>query len=147
MRSFVRRVSIAVGAVVVGLTLLPAPAQATTRCVTLENARMCVDTYWPVGSAYYHGKASVRDVAGGPNLAVKVTRILLQHYTGSRWVTVRAANDYDGWHSTTDTGLTQRIRPCNKTNPVFRTVATFEWRGGQAGSRTLVGGVHGHSCG
>ncbi len=138
---------VAATALMVGAGVLSAPgASASTTCRTIEGAKMCVNVIWPVDSNKYYGKGWIQDVAGGPNLSVAVSNIRLQNYNGSRWVTVRTLSDFDGWAGTSDTGTTSSVNPCNYRNPVFRTVASFTWKGGQSGSKTLATISHGHTC-
>ena len=121
-------------------------ASAGTMCKTVEGARACASVVWPVGSDIYYGRATATDLDGGPNLSVAVRDIRLQHYTGTRWVTVRSVNEYDGWFAAKDTGTTGTLKPCSYRNPVFRTVATVSWKGGQSGSTTITSRGHIHNC-
>lgn len=122
-------------------------ASAATSCQRVEGARLCVTVVWPVGSNSYSARGTITDLAGGPNLSVAVTNVKLQRYDGTGgWKTVRETYDYDGWDGKADSGSTTSVNPCKHPHSSYRTVATFHWRGGQSGTKTIAGIPHGHTC-
>lgn len=133
----------AVGALVTaafGTSVLFTPASASAdsewECHGTAVKR-CATVWWDQSAGTYKARAKITDVAGGGSYQVKVTDVTLQRFDGTRWVTVRHADDHDGWHGTEDLAGTSTVEPCATwPNQSYGVVATFNWRGASSGQET-----------
>lgn len=131
-------VGAALGASIV-FTPSSASAASEWECYGTQVKR-CATVWWDHTAHTYRARAKITDVDGGSSYQVKVTNVKLQNYgntaDGWAWVTVRSAKDYDGWHDTEDLAATVTVDPCDWSNPSFRVVATFSWKGASSGEKT-----------
>ncbi|CCK29432.1 putative secreted protein [Streptomyces davaonensis JCM 4913] len=110
--------------------------------------KRCAVVYWDRTNDTYKARAKIVDVEGGRSYQVKVTNVKLRRFNGEGWITVRSADDYDGWHDTQDTAGTSAVDPCRWPTNSFGAVATFSWRGASTGQETWSPDTAwGHACG
>lgn len=109
--------------------------------------KRCAAVYWDRTADTYAARAKIIDVAGGGSYQVKVTNVKLRRFNGDGFITVRSADDYDGWHDTQDSAGTTAVDPCRWPTNSFVVVATFNWRGASAGQETWKPNMSwGHAC-
>ncbi len=126
-------VAAALGASIV-FTPSSASADSEWECYGTQVKR-CATVWWDEAASTYQARAKITDVAGGGSYQVKVIDVKLQRYNGSENVTVRSADDHDGWHGTEDLAVTTTVNPCN-WDQSFSVVATFSWKGASSGEKT-----------
>lgn len=97
-----------------------------------KEVRRCATVSWDNASKTFRAKAKITDVAGGGDYQVKVTDVKLERYPAGKRVTMRTAQDYDGWHGTGDSATTGSINACKYPHDSYRVVATFSWKKGKA---------------
>ncbi len=98
----------------------------------------CATVWWDQTTDTFEARAMITDVAGGGSFEVTVTDVQLQRTDGSNpgFVTLRSADDHDGWHDTEDSAATSAVDPCNFPRQSYSVVATFRWRGADSGEKT-----------
>ena len=127
-----------VGALVAGtlgasIVLTPASASAESAWECYGTAvKRCAAVWWDETADTYRARAKITDVAGGAAYQVKVTNVKLERYPAGKRVTMRTAQDYDGWHGTGDSATTSSINACKYPHDSYRVVATFSWKKGKA---------------
>ncbi|MFD3839775.1 hypothetical protein ACFWWC_26480 [Streptomyces sp. NPDC058642] len=118
------------------LTPSSASASGTWDCHGTQVKR-CTMIWWDPDADTFRARAKITDADGGGNYRVKVNNVRLQRYMSSTgWVTVRHADDNDGWHAISDLAGTSTIDPCSGPPNSFRAVAAFYWKGASSGSET-----------
>lgn len=126
-----------------------APAQAGTDWYCTGKAvKRCATIYWNRDTDRYQGRAKIIDVDGGKNYRVLVKDITVRRFTGSGYVTVRSAGDYDGWFGRADHGRTTYFNPCKWPTNSFEVHATFSWKNasGKTTRRWAAPMAWAHSC-
>lgn len=134
MSAIKRVLSTAAAVALAGSLMSAAPASAAGGRCDGSQVRTCVSVGLP--GSDIRARASIKDVSGdGLDFKVRVTKIQLQQWTGSRWETVMTDTDYDGWHDDRDKARSVRVGGCHGSGYVLvRTRAHFDWkRAGQDG--------------
>jgi len=96
----------------------------------------CATVSWDRSNDTFRARTKITDADGGGNYEVRVVEVKLQRTRGADLVTVRNADDYDGWHDVQDLAGTTAIDPCSVPGQSYRVVATFSWRGASTGRET-----------
>jgi hypothetical protein len=127
-----------VGAVLGALFVVPpssASAEEDWWCHGTAVER-CATVSWDRSNDTFRARARITDAAGGGNYEVRVVDVKLQRTRGADLVTVRTADDYDGWHDVQDLAATTAVDPCSVPGQSYRVIATFSWRGASTGQET-----------
>jgi hypothetical protein len=134
-----------VGALVV---FVPSSASAASDWFCHGTAvERCATVWWDQSADTYRARGRITDADGGGNYEVRVVEVKLLRTSGSNWVTVRTADDYDGWHDVQDLAGTGTVDPCSVPGQSYTVAATFSWRGASTGQETWrPNNSWGHLC-
>jgi len=138
VRRFVMRAG-AAGALATGLVAASAASASATgdNCDGVEVPRCVYIVVDGAGGVAAH--AAITDAGGGRNFDVAVNNIRLEIRTSSgAWATLpgSAVGDYDGWHSTYDTGSSHTIN-CQSGSATLRGAAYMQYTGAASGAYTI----------
>ncbi|MEU4410237.1 hypothetical protein AB0F88_37520 [Streptosporangium sp. NPDC023963] len=130
----------------IAITPSPASAASDWKCYGTQVKR-CTTVWWDQTAETFRARAKITDVVGGGSYQVKVTNVKLLRTSGSDWVTVRSAQDRDGWHGTEDLAGTATVGTCDFPRQSYSVVATFSWKGASSGEKTWrPNQAWGHLC-
>ena len=148
-KSLLRRTALAGVGVVVLAGGITSTAEATENCVA-GVVKRCVEIYWDQADDTFQARASITDVAGGGDYAVKVTRleVLRTASTGpvDQLIPGHSAVDDDGWFWTEDSARGAKFDPCKVAGASYRAKAFFEWKGDATGSDWVYVRPHALNC-
>lgn len=125
-----RLLSLAAASAAAAAALVSSAPSASAAPYELTGCETTSDLEWCL--LFYNGglgaKASITDLDGGTDYDVRANNIRLQRWDGDSWVTIKQADDFDGWHDVSDAARSPQAGLCAWPNQRIRAAVEFSYR-------------------